>query len=677
MINEEFNRLLKRQIKIHFGGVDTIPQNLIKFIEDVNATYKNYDKILNQLEHVLNMSSEELIKTNKELHELNSQKEQLIELKTSKLKKATYNLQNAEKIAGLGNFTWDISTKKLELSEQMAEICQIDQSALNFDLKNLIDIFENSEEIDSVIQNAIKEHKKFTLNNVRIKNNERYFVMEGELLKENLTDDEYLFLGVLIDVTLSKLREIELKDALDALENYKKAIDYSAIVSKSDQKGIITYVNDKFKEISGYSTDELVGAKHNIVNSHYHNKDFFNRMWKTINNGEVWKDIIRNQKKDGTYYWVDSTIIPFIKNGVIQEFISIRFDITEKMFIHQKVEDQKNFYESILNNIPVDIAVFNKEHQYLFVNPIAVQNEDIREFLIGKDDFDYCKHFNKDISIAENRRSFFLDVLTKNTKIEFVDKSITAEGQILYRLRRFSPIYKQNNEFLFMIGFGIDITEKMEQEIRLQQSVEEKQSLLGEIHHRVKNNLALVSGLVELQGAKITDPVMKSHLIEIQNRIAAMSLIHEKLYKSSNFSKIDLKDYLHDLIVSLSSFFNKGGNIKVNFDLEQIFVSNKKAIPIALIVNELITNAFKYAFKDGLKGIINVKLKCIKNQVELSISDSGDGIDKDFNISKSSSLGFKLITIFTKQLKGTLNYFNNPGLTVKITFKNEEESTDS
>mgnify|MGYP000984363188 CR=1 FL=1 len=121
--------------------------------------------------------------------------------------------------------------------------------------------------------------------------------MEGELLKENLSDNDHLFLGVLQDVTLSKLREIELNDTLDALENYKKAIDYSAIVSKSNQDGIITYVNDKFKEISGYSTDELVGAKHNIVNSHYHNKDFFSRMWKTINNGEVWKDIIRNQKK--------------------------------------------------------------------------------------------------------------------------------------------------------------------------------------------------------------------------------------------------------------------------------------------------------------------------------------------------------------------------------------------
>jgi PAS domain S-box-containing protein len=677
MINEEFNRLLKRQIKIHFGDADAIPHNLLKFIEDVNATYKNYDSNLDHLEHVLNMSSDELIKVNDELKILNTKNEQIIEQKTAKLKRASYNLQNAEKIAGLGNFSWNISTKKIELSQQMLEMCQMDSLDADFTISTFIDFFENSAEINAAIQNSIKEQTKFTLNNVRIKNNERYFVMEGELLKENLTDDEHLFLGVLQDITIVKLKEIELQDTVDALENYKKAIDYSAIVSKSDQKGIITYVNDKFAEISGYSADELVGAKHNIVNSHYHNKDFFNRMWKTINNGEVWKDIVRNQKKDGTYYWVDSTIVPFIKNGVIQEFISIRFDITDKMFIHQKVEDQKNFYESILNNIPVDIAVFNKAHQYLFVNPIAVQNNEIRQFLVGKDDFDYCKQFNKDISIAENRRSFFLDVLNKNTKIEFVDKSIASEGKISYRLRRFSPIYKQNNEFLFMIGFGIDITEKMEQEIQLQQSLEEKQSLLGEIHHRVKNNLALVSGLVELQGAKMTDLVMKSHLIEIQNRISAMSLIHEKLYKSSNFSKIDLKDYLHDLIVSLSSFFNKGGNIKVNFDLEQIFVSNKKAIPIALIVNELITNAFKYAFKDLLKGSINVKLICIENQVELSISDSGAGIDKDFNISKSSSLGFKLITIFTKQLKGTLKYFNNPGLTVTITFKNEEESTDS
>lgn len=544
-----FHRLLNKQIKEFQVLEEITPANLSKFLLAIDNAYKAYDRNFSIAERSLIESSNELVLANNKLNKLVQSKDLVIEDKSANLKKVAYNLENAERIAGLGNFSLNIIDNTLEISNQLFDLLNLSKQDVFNTIEDFIKIFENSEEIKFEIDNAIKNGERFKIERICLKNDARFFNIEGSILKD-------------------------------------------------------------------------------------------------------------------------------LESG-ISFLICVIQDITSFMISEENNNKTKEFYESILNNIPVDIAVFNKNHQYLFVNPIAVQNKTVREFLIGKDDFDYCKEFDKDISIAQSRRDFFLDVLNKNTKIEFVDKSITAEGQILYRLRRFSPIYKQNNEFLFMIGFGIDITEKMEQEIRLQQSVEEKQSLLGEIHHRVKNNLALVSGLVELQGAKITDPVMKSHLIEIQNRIAAMSLIHEKLYKSSNFSKIDLKDYLHDLIVSLSSFFNKGGNIKVNFDLEQIFVSNKKAIPIALIVNELITNAFKYAFKDGLKGIINVKLKCIENQVELSISDSGVGIDKDFNISKSSSLGFKLITIFIKQLKGTLNYFNNPGLTVKITFKNEEESTDS
>lgn len=205
----------------------------------------------------------------------------------------------------------------------------------------------------------------------------------------------------------------------------------------------------------------------------------------------------------------------------------------------------------------------------------------------------------------------------------------------------------------------------------MKQSLEENQSLLGEIHHRVKNNLALVTGLIELQNSSIDDLVIKKHLYEIQHRISAMSLIHEKLYKTSNFSKIDLKDYLQDLISSLSLFFNKDANIQVNFDLEEVFITSKKIIPIALIINEIVTNSYKYAFNNKKSGFIDVKLKTFDNEIELQISDSGDGMPQDFDITASKSLGFKLINIFTKQLKGTLKYYNNPGLTILIKFKNE------
>ena len=161
--------------------------------------------------------------------------------------------------------------------------------------------------------------------------------------------------------------------------------------------------------------------------------------------------------------------MPFFKNCHVHEFISIRFDITEKIFLHQKVEEQKTFYETILNNIPVDVAVFNKQHQYLFVNPNAVHSASTREFLIGKDDFDYCKHFNKNIEIIkEVMKEKNKNIISKKNKIKtsthdvmmiqtslnnikttFTDiKSISLTGDLGYLS---SKIYKLNNENIQLI----------------------------------------------------------------------------------------------------------------------------------------------------------------------------------------------------------------------------------
>jgi two-component sensor histidine kinase len=200
--------------------------------------------------------------------------------------------------------------------------------------------------------------------------------------------------------------------------------------------------------------------------------------------------------------------------------------------------------------------------------------------------------------------------------------------------------------------------------------LEEKETLLGEVHHRVKNNLALVIGLIEMQGNTLYDEGLKFQFNSIKNRIYAMSLIHEKLYKSSNFAKLGLKSYIEDLIRNLSSSFNSNDSTSLNFDIEEIFVNMKIAIPIALIVNEAVTNAYKYAFKDTVNGILTVQIKSVNEKIYMQISDNGPGISESIDLSKIKSLGFKLINIFVRQIKGSIEYIKKPGLTLQITFTN-------
>ena len=274
------------------------------------------------------------------------------------------------------------------------------------------------------------------------------------------------------------------------------------------------------------------------MNSGFHNAEFFGEMWSTISSGKIWKGIFRNKKKDGTFYWVDSTIVPFQENGKVVQYISIRYDITEKIVSSQKIEQQKQFYENILNTMPFDIAVFNKQHQYLFVNPHGIKSKEVREFIIGKTDFDYCEKYNKDNTSANFRHQLFIEALEKREFVEFTDTIKKPDESEVHIVRRFFPVFDSRGEFISMLGYGVDITDKVEQSKVLQESLKEKETLLSEIHHRVKNNLALVVGLIEMQIFRNEDENFKSQLNEILRRISAIALIHEKLYKSNNFSML-------------------------------------------------------------------------------------------------------------------------------------------
>jgi len=219
-----------------------------------------------------------------------------------------------------------------------------------------------------------------------------------------------------------------------------------------------------------------------------------------------------------------------------------------------------------------------------------------------------------------------------------------------------------------MIGYGVNITAKKEQEIELANSLEEKEALLGEVHHRVKNNLSLILGLIEMQAAYSEDGYFKKQLSEIRSRILAMALIHDKMYKSSTFARIELRDYLTDLITSISKFFAREKIVKINLNLESVQISSKAVVPLALLVNEIVTNAFKYAFSKTENGVLSVSLAQDEKEITLSIADNGPGLPEGEDVKKGKTLGFKLFGLFVKQLKGNYELHGSNGLLFMVRF---------
>jgi len=223
----------------------------------------------------------------------------------------------------------------------------------------------------------------------------------------------------------------------------------------------------------------------------------------------------------------------------------------------------------------------------------------------------------------------------------------------------------------------IEVKERKKAEEKIKASLDEKELLLEEIHHRVKNNLQIVSSLLDLQAVRLKGKENVELFQESRNRVKSMSLIHEQLYQSEDLANINFDKYIQKLVVNLSrSYGISSDNILFKINVKDVFLSIDKAIPCGLIISELATNSLKHGFPDDKKGEINIDFHLDKNNnYSLIVRDNGVGIPEDFIFQTTKSLGLQLVNMLTQQLKGSIELDRTYGTTFKITFpglKNEE-----
>lgn len=209
--------------------------------------------------------------------------------------------------------------------------------------------------------------------------------------------------------------------------------------------------------------------------------------------------------------------------------------------------------------------------------------------------------------------------------------------------------------------------EKIEQE--LVDNLEEKKVLIQEIHHRVKNNLNSIIGLLDLQMLKSDNPDLREGLTISKNRIFSMALIHEQLYQTEKMETINFREFMPRLIGYIRQIDEeKTNSIAIEYDIENCIIAITSAVPCAMIVNEMITNSLKHAFPNGRKGRINLEMKSFSQVIWLSVRDDGIGVPPGWSLDSEKGLGLELIKILTHQLKGTINVKHDKGLHYELTF---------
>jgi len=328
----------------------------------------------------------------------------------------------------------------------------------------------------------------------------------------------------------------------------------------------------------------------------------------------------------------------------------------------------------IVNNLGEGIGIVNDKEEFIYANPSAEEIFGVEPgTLTTKKLHDFISP--EDASKITNRsdNKIGLDIISNN---ELKIRRPNGDIRLLDISTSLLPNYKgTKNRYL---GIFRDNTEKILSEQRIRKTLAEKEILLKEVFHRVKNNLQIISSILRMQVQLANNDAVKSKLQRSLDRIYSMSLIQSKLFQSNDLENINLPTYINSIVTNLiSSYHFQPGKIKVKYYVSDIEIDINMATPFGLLVSEIISNVFEHAFPDDAKGVINISVNISNSIFKLSISDNGIGIDDNIDIKSSKSVGFLLIQSLVTQLKGDLQIIKNNGTEVIITFKESKLKTYS
>jgi len=498
--------------------------------------------------------------------------------------------------------------------------------------------------------------------------------------------------------------EEELKGYVNRLDQrYKVFFERNlAGIYRSKISGKLVECNDALAEILGYqSKEELIGSDAKLLYENIADRD---RHIQILHE----QKFIKNRKlpllkKDGTKIWV-SISTSEIKNSLTGEVDYMEgtiIDITELMRTQELLEQNELNYKAMLDESPYGIIIIHKEKveyfnlraEKILQTELNVKTEIEKLFAselirkgaekIGEGEL---KHFDR-VEFNFNEEPVFLDMYVKPILFEnkrmlelsFVD--IQDRIELEEEKIKTDVFEKLNNRLKAEISkkerIEKELTKSLElnqnQAAKLTESLKEKDILIKEVHHRVKNNLQVISSIFNLQNAYSNEDKIKEVLKESQNRIKSMAYIHESLYKSSQLGKIDFEEYINKLCKNLiRSYTIRGNQISLLTETEKVLLHLDQAIPCGLMVNEIISNSLKHAFPKSSSGIIAISLSRKGKRVRLRLADDGIGIPEKILKGETNTLGIQLIETLVEQIRGELNINIEMGSSFELEFDLQE-----
>jgi PAS domain S-box-containing protein len=377
---------------------------------------------------------------------------------------------------------------------------------------------------------------------------------------------------------------------------------------------------------------------------------------------------IKTKTGEWKWIWAAGECVEYTDNGKPKRFLGTHLDITERKLAEEALKESEEKFGNIFKNDGIGKSVTMLDGT-MNVNPAFCQMLGYTMEELTHEKWQNITHPD-DIELSENQ----LKQLRSGEKksVRFIKRYLKKDGSIIWADTNVVLQKGRRDNPLYYITSIMDITERKRTEEEIQASLQEKELLLREIHHRVKNNMQVISGLLDLQASLSGNPELIEMLNESQNQIRSMALVHEKLYGSKDFSRIDLAGYVRSLSQDLFHSY-KINPKKIDLTIQtdgDVYVDINKAIPCGLILNELISNALKHAFSGDRHGELQIIIHETKNtEIKIVVRDNGFGLPDDVDIHQPRTVGLHLVNGLVKnQLDGQIEVRRDNGTEIRITF---------
>ncbi|OEC86926.1 MULTISPECIES: PAS domain S-box protein [Methanobacterium] len=473
--------------------------------------------------------------------------------------------------------------------------------------------------------------------------------------------------GKIVGVFAAARDITELKKAEEEIQRLANLVESSndAIITK-DLDGVIISYNKGAERLYGYTAQEVKGKNIAMLTPPHLKKEVKHFIEQIKNGKRVFHYETKRVSKDGMEIDISLTLSPIIDQfGKLSGISTIARDISESKKAEEKIELASKYNRSLIEASLDPLVTIGPDGKITDVNSSTESVTGYsRKELIGTDFSDY---FTEPEKAREGYQEAFREGRVRDYPLGIKNKD-GYSTPVLYN----ASVYK--DEFKNVTGVfaaARDITELKKAENEIKASLKEKELLLKEIHHRVKNNLQIISSLLDLQANYVDDTETINVLHESQNRVKSMAMIHEMLYQSPDLTSINFSNYIKSLIQDLVYSYGTKSNIRLIIDLEEVFLNIETAIPCGLVISELVSNSLKYAFpQDNVMGEIFIGLSSLSQGYELIVSDNGIGLPENIDLNNiESSLGLRLVDMLVKQIEGSIKLEKEQGSMFKVTFK--------